>query len=67
MGTLDDITANRAKRRELTQQIADLDAALEGPEGLVARAFEDGATGPQIATAAGVSKPRVYQIRDGRR
>ena len=67
MTTLELITANRAKRREHARAITALDAELEGSTGLVAQAFDDGHTGPQIAAAAGISKPRVYQIRDGRR
>jgi hypothetical protein len=65
--SLQQITNNRARRRELTAQISALDAELEGPHGLVMQAFDDGHTGPQIAAAASISKPRVYQIRDGRR
>ena len=62
-----EIAENRRQRRERVKRIAELDAQLEGPAGLIAQAFEAGHTGPQIAAAAGVSKPRVYQIRDGRR
>lgn len=33
----------------------------------VKEAFEHGATGPQLARATGLSRERIYQIRDGRR
>ena len=65
MGIQEELADNRRERRELAARIAELDAALEA--GLVKRAFDEGMTGPQIATVLGVSKPRVYQIRDGRR
>ena len=34
---------------------------------LVRAAFVAGHTGPEIAAVSGVSKERIYQIRDGRR
>jgi hypothetical protein len=33
---------------------------------LIREAFEAGLSGSKIADAAGLSTPRVYQIRDGR-
>jgi hypothetical protein len=64
---LAEIAENRRQRQELVERIAELDAQLEGPAGLIAQASRPAIRGPQIAAAAGVSKPRVYQIRDGRR
>jgi hypothetical protein len=34
---------------------------------LICEGFEQGIPGEQLAQAAGLSVPRVYQIRDGRR
>jgi hypothetical protein len=34
---------------------------------LISEGFERGIPGEQLAEAAGLSVPRVYQIRDGRR
>ena len=34
---------------------------------LIREGFEQGISGERIAEAAGLSVPRVYQIRDGRR
>jgi hypothetical protein len=34
---------------------------------LIKQGFEQGIPGEQLAEAAGLSVPRVYQIRDGRR
>ena len=64
MDKLKEIQANRQKHRNLADKIAYLDNELAE---LIRAAFAAGITGPAIATAAGLSKERVYQIRDGRR
>jgi hypothetical protein len=50
------------KRRE--RRRADDDAEVRR---LVREGFAQGIPGRQLAEAAGVSVPRIYQIRDGRR
>ncbi|WP_207842624.1 hypothetical protein [Williamsia soli] len=64
MEPIDQVAAIRDQRKEVAAQLAQLDEQLEVA---VKAAFEAGHTGPQIATASGLSKPRTYQIRDGRR
>jgi DNA-directed RNA polymerase specialized sigma subunit len=64
MDRLSQIAQNRARRREVAVEAGVLDEQLRD---LVRAAFADGHTGPQIAEVARLSKPRVYQIRDGRR
>jgi hypothetical protein len=64
MDRLSQIAKNRARRREVAAEAGVLDEQLGD---LVRAAFADGHTGPQIAEVAQLSKPRVYQIRDGRR
>ena len=44
-----------------------LDAADDELRRLIREGFESGIPGEQLADAAGLSVPRVYQIRDGRR
>lgn len=61
---LEKIAANRRKQRELADEIRTADVELAE---LVRSAFAAGHTGPEIAAAAGISKERIYQIRDGRR
>jgi hypothetical protein len=46
---------------------AALDAADEELRRLIREGFEQGISGEKLAEAAGLSVPRVYQIRDGRR
>jgi hypothetical protein len=54
-----------AKLRERRQGAFDeADAELRR---LIREGFERGISGEQLAEAAGLSVPRVYQIRDGRR
>jgi hypothetical protein len=64
MNRLSQIAQNRARRREVAAEASVLDGQLAD---LVRAAFADGHTGPEIAEVARLSKPRVYQIRDGRR
>lgn len=64
MDCLSQIAQNRARRREIAAEASVLDERLGH---LVRAAFENGHTGPEIAQVAQLSKPRVYQIRDGRR
>lgn len=64
MDILDAIRANRERHREHTAAADTLDSQLQD---LVKIAFEQGHTGPQLASVLGISKERVYQIRDGRR
>lgn len=64
MDILDCIRANRERHREHTEAADALDSQLQS---LVKTAFEQGHTGPQLAAVLGISKERVYQIRDGRR
>lgn len=58
------IAANRDLHNRLAAELRSVDDQLPG---LVRAAFEEGHTGPEISPVAGVSKERVYQIRDGRR
>jgi hypothetical protein len=51
----------RERRRDAYD---DADAELRR---LIREGFEQGIAGERLAKAAGVSVPRVYQIRDGRR
>jgi hypothetical protein len=51
----------RERRRDA---FADADADLRR---LISEGFDQGIPGEQLAEAAGLSVPRVYQIRDGRR
>jgi hypothetical protein len=54
-----------AKLRERRRAAVDAtDAELRR---LIREGFEQGITGEKLAEAAGLSVPRVYQIRDGRR
>ena len=51
----------RARRR------GDLEHADAELRRLIREGFEQGIAGEKLAEAAGLSVPRVYQIRDGRR
>jgi hypothetical protein len=54
-----------AKLRERRRAaLDDADAELRR---LIREGFEQGISGEKLAEAAGLSVPRVYQIRDGRR
>lgn len=55
------ITKNRARYRAATTSLTEELAKL------VRDAFDAGYNGPTIAAAAGLSKERIYQLRDGRR
>ena len=67
MSITERISENRRQRDKHSAAIAALDEELAGPDGLISQAFAEGHTGPEIATAAGLSKQRVYQIRDATR
>jgi hypothetical protein len=54
-----------AKLRE--RRRAAFDAADAELRQLIREGFDQGIPGDQLADAAGLSLPRVYQIRDGRR
>jgi hypothetical protein len=54
-----------AKLRERRRDA--FDAADAELRRLIREGFEHGIPGEQLADAAGLSVPRVYQIRDGRR
>ena len=54
-----------AKLRE--RRRAAFDAADAEMRLLIREGFEEGISGEKLAEAAGLSLPRVYQIRDGRR
>ncbi|WP_145013130.1 hypothetical protein [Mycobacterium marseillense] len=54
--------AKRRDRRRLAFDEADTELRR-----LIREGFENGIPGEQLAEAAGLSVPRVYQIRDGRR
>jgi len=53
----------RARQARVQQKLAEADAEVRQ---LVAEGFSLGIPGQKLADAAGLSKPRVYQIRDGR-
>jgi len=52
---------------DLEQAQTALDAAADARDDAVRAAFLERVPGPAIATAAGVSVQRAYQIRDGKR
>ena len=56
----------RAARKRDAAKVVLADAE-EDVAVLIREGFEMGVSGPVIAEAAGLSKPRAYQIRDGRR
>jgi hypothetical protein len=56
------VTAKRRERRRQTFETADAELRR-----LIREGFENGIPVEQLADAAGLSVPRVYQIRDGRR
>jgi hypothetical protein len=53
-----------AKQRE--RRRGTFDAADTELRRLIREGFDQGIPGEQLASAAGLSVPRVYQIRDGR-
>jgi hypothetical protein len=57
----------RAQVRQLDIQKRRTDAAETKLHGLIRDALADGISATSIAEAAGLSRQRVYQIRDGRR
>jgi hypothetical protein len=65
LADLGGVTASRpsgANARRHTFEAADAELRL-----LIREGFESGIPGEKLAEAAGLSVPRVYQIRDGRR
>lgn len=64
MSTADEIRANRAKRRKAVERVEKIDAELAE---LVRKALAEGIGPTEIARVAGLSRERIYQIRDGRR
>lgn len=64
MGIEDEIRNNRAKRRRAVARIEQIDAELAE---LIQKALAADLGPTQIARIAGLSRERVYQIRDGRR
>ena len=60
------VLVRRAARLRERRKTAfdDADAELRR---LICEGFEQGLSGEKLAEAAGLSVPRVYQIRDGRR
>lgn len=61
---LDKVAATFADREAAR---ADLQKAEEAFSAAVREAMAGGATAPQIAKLTGLTPPRIYQIRDGRR
>lgn len=64
MNALDQLRQHTVKEREakrLREHLADQRKIL------IDAAFAEGHTGPEVAAAAGCSKERAYQIRDGAR
>ncbi|WP_156747224.1 hypothetical protein [Mycobacterium sp. E2462] len=59
------LVRNAAKERE--RRRAAFDDADDKLRRLIREGFEHGISGEKLAEAAGLSVPRVYQIRDGRR
>lgn len=64
MNALDSI---RAAATEKAAAQAVLDERVEALNDLVRTALAEGATVADLADASGLSKPRIYQIRDRRR
>ncbi len=64
---VDIIKAIEEARTKRLQANNDARALDEQMAELIRAAFQQGYSGPAIAKAAGLSKPRVYQIRNGRR
>lgn len=54
----------RARRDEASRKLAEIDSEIKE---LVIEGFAKGLTAPTMALAVGLSAPRLYQIRDGRR
>lgn len=57
------IAAAAKRRAKLQEQLDTVDATLHE---LIREGFRLGIGGQTLANTAGLSKPRVYQIRDGR-
>lgn len=52
------------RRRDLLQELDELNLELQQA---VRAGFEAGMTAVQMADIVGLTKPRIYQLRDGRR
>ena len=63
MADLEYLAAVTARRARMAADMAWLDQEWRQ---LVAQAMQDGYSAVAVAKAAGVSRPRVYQIRDGK-
>lgn len=57
----------RRATRKLAEARAKADEAEKHWQSVIRIALSQGASATEIAEAAGISKARVYQIRDGRR
>lgn len=67
VATRDPLERIRGAAERVRQLQADVDTAESARDDLIREALAAGATWREVAAAAGISKPRVYQIRDRRR
>ncbi|TCN51763.1 hypothetical protein EV641_109154 [Rhodococcus sp. SMB37] len=58
------LAEQRDKKARLEAELAEIDTEIRH---LVRDGFDAGLTASKMAAAAGLSAPRMYQIRDGRR
>jgi hypothetical protein len=64
---MDQLALIRRAVKQRDRRRAALDDADDELRRLIVEGFAQGIPGSKLAEAAGVSVPRVYQIRDGRR
>jgi transcriptional regulator of met regulon len=64
MDVLQQLRHNRARERANDKL---REALIAERNQLIAQAFAEGHTGPEVGRAAGMSKERAYQLRDARR
>jgi hypothetical protein len=64
---MDHLALIRRAAKSRDRRRAALDDADAELRRLIREGFEQGIAGEKLAEAAGLSVPRVYQIRDGRR
>ena len=64
---MDHLTLIRRAAKLRERRRAAVDTADADLRRLIREGFEQGISGEKLAEAAGLSVPRVYQIRDGRR